>query len=171
MEKIKIYLSGPDRLKKDAEELFKKKKELCEKYGFELLEYPQDLYKAKDSLENNERIAKQRLELIRECDVLIADTIDFRSFLEPYSESAFELGIGFGLFKKLYCYMPDTRLCHERYSGTKTLKDGKSYVDENGIGFEPGPVNLMLEYGAKLVKGDLEDALKTVAADFGKGWK
>ena len=63
----KVYLSGPDRLKKDALRLFEEKKKLCEKYGFELLEYPKELFKAKDSAENNELIARKRLELIKEC--------------------------------------------------------------------------------------------------------
>ena len=153
----KVYLSGPDRLKKDALSLFEEKKKLCEKYGFELLEYPKELFKAKDSPENNELIARKRLELIKECDIIIADTVDFRSFLEPYSETGFELGAGYALGKKMYCYMPDTRVCRERYTG------------ENGIGFEPGPVNLMLEYSSTIVEGGLEDALKVAAEDLEKG--
>ena len=165
----KVYLSGPDRLKKDALRLFEEKKKLCEKYGFELLEYPKELFKAKDSAENNELIARKRLELIRECDIIIADTVDFRSFLEPYSETGFELGAGYALGKKMYCYMPDTRVCRERYTGEKKYKEGYGYTDENGIGFEPGPVNLMLEYSSTIVEGGLEDALNVAAEDLKKG--
>jgi len=169
MEKKKVYLSGPDRLRKDRIERFKEYKKLCESYGFELLEYPIELFKAKDSKENSCRIAEKRLQLIRECDVLIADTRDFRSYVEPYSESAFELGMGYGLKKKLYAYMPDNRTCAERYSGNKHLNENGIIVDENGISFEPGPVNLMLEYGAQVIQGNLEDALKKAKADLEGG--
>ena len=158
----KIYLSGPDRLKGNARELFEAKRQLCEKYGFELLMYPEELFAAKDSPENSERIARQRLQLIRDCDILIADTSDFRSFVEPYSESAFELGIGYGLEKRLYSYMPDARTCAQRYSGEKKYKEGYGETDADGIGFEPGPLNLMLEYGSEVIEGDLETVLKKI---------
>lgn len=169
MEKKKVYLSGPDRLKKDRVALYKEKKKLCEKYGFEMLEYPEEVFRVKDSVENNLKVAQKRLELIKECDIIIADTVDFRSFVEPYSEVGFEMGVGYGLGKKMYCYMPDARLCRERFPGEKKFVEGKGYTDQNGVGFEPGPVNLMLEYSATIVEGTLEDALKVVAEDVKKG--
>ena len=73
MKKGKIYLSGPDRLRKDAKEQFEKKKELCESYGFELLEYPCDIYINKDTYDNNVALAKKRLKMIEDCDILIGD--------------------------------------------------------------------------------------------------
>ena len=74
MEKRKIYLSGPERLRKDGKALFEEKKKLCEAYGFAVLDLPEEVYQVKDSLENNRKIAEQRLALIRGCDILIADT-------------------------------------------------------------------------------------------------
>ena len=165
----KIYLSGPDRLKRNGRELFAEKKELCERYGFEVLEYPDEIYKEKDSFENNYEIAKKRLELIKECDIFIGDTNDFRAFVEPFGETALETGMAYGLEKKVYCYMKDARTCQERYSGEKKYDDSiKKWTDENGIGFEPGPLNLMLEYGGKIVEGGLEDALKQIVKDLGE---
>ena len=169
MEKTKIYLSGPDRLLKGARELFRQKKALCERYDFELLEYPDELFELKDSFENSQRIAYERLVLLKKCDVVIADARDFRSYVEPYSETAFELGMGYALGKKLYSYMPDARVCQERYSGEKHYDERNRLVDENGISFEPGPLNLMLEYSSTIVEGDLEDALKKVREDLRKG--
>ena len=166
MERKKVYLSGPERLRKDAKARFKEKKKLCESYGFELLEYPEDVFLVKDSFENSQRVAEKRLELIRECDLLIADTRDFRAYVEPFGETALEMGMGFAYGKKMYCYMPDARLCDARYKGEKKYnEEAKRWEDENGIGFEPGPLNLMLEYSAKIVEGDLEDALKAARED------
>ncbi len=169
MERKKVYLSGPDRLKKNNRELFKEKKELCEKYGFEMIEYPDGLFEMKDTLENNRKIAEERLHLLKGCDILIADTRDFRSYVEPYSECAFELGMAYALGKKLYAYMPDKRVCQERYSGEKIVKEDGSMTDLDGISFEPGPLNLMLEYSADIVEGDLEAALKKAKNDLLKG--
>ena len=166
MERKKVYLSGPDRLKKDGKVRFEEKKKLCESYGFVLLEYPEDVFLVKDSFENSRKVAEKRLELIRECDLLIADTRDFRAYVEPFGETALEMGMGFACGKPMYCYMPDARLCDARYAGEKKYnEEAKRWEDENGIGFEPGPLNLMLEYSAKIVEGDLEDALKAARED------
>ena len=168
MKKGKIYLSGPDRLRKDAKERFEKKKELCESYGFELLEYPCDIYINKDTYDNNVALAKKRLKMIEDCDILIGDVNDFRAYVEPFGETALEFGIAYGFGKKIYGYMKDARNCAQRYSGEKTYdEENKRWTDKDGIGFEPGPVNLMLEYGGKIIEGDLEDALKLA----GKEWE
>ena len=169
MERKKIYLSSPDRLLKDARKLYQEKKELCEKYGFQLLDLPDELFEMKDSFENNQKTAKKRLELMKQCDIMIADTRDFRSFVEPYCEPAFELGMAYALKKKLYSYMPDTRVCEKRYSGETHLNENGRVVDPDGISFEPGPVNLMLEYSSCIVEGDLEAALKKAREDLEKG--
>ena len=170
MERKKIYVSGPDRLRKDAKDLFAEKKALCEKYGFELLEFPEEAYRMKDSFENSRACAEKRLELMKQCDILIADTRDFRSYVEPYGETALEMGMAYALGKKLYSYMPDARVCEERYSGEKFTKEGyNGLVDKDGISFEPGPLNLMLEYSSKIVEGTFEDALKAAEEDLRKG--
>ncbi len=169
MEKKKIYLSGPDRLRKNARDLFKEKKQLCEKYGFELLEYPDELFDLKSDPKDSLPLAEKRLELLKQCDIMIADTRDFRSYVEPYSECALELGMAYALGKKLYSYMPDTRICDDRYSGEKHLNENGRLVDKDGISFEPGPLNLMLEYSSCIVEGDLETALRKVCEDLQKG--
>ena len=166
MNKGKVYLSGPDRLLKDRVERFAGYEKLCEKYDLILLKYPEELFKFSDTLENNRKIAEERIRLIKECDIIIANAMDFRSYVEPYSEVGLELGIAFSLGKKLYCYVPDLRTCAERYPGTTHVNENGKTVDENGIGFEPGPLNVMLEQSSKLIKGDLEDALKVAHDDY-----
>ena len=163
--KYKIYLSGPDRLLKNAKEVFDHYSQLCEEYGFELLRLPEELFNHNSDYQTGFNLAKKRLELIKEADIIVADTMDFRSYVEPYSESAFELGVGFGLKKKLYCYMLDTSTCAERYVLEKKVDENGRVTDENGISFEPGPVNLMLEYSSKVVQGSFEDVLKVIHKD------
>ncbi len=166
MAKRKVYLSGPDRLKKNARDLFEQKKKLCEMYGFELPEYPEGFYELKGTLEENEALAQKRLRMIEDCDVFIADVNDFRAYVEPFGETALEMGIAYGYDKKMYAYMKDTSVCSIRYAGKKEYdEENKSWKDENGIGFEPGPVNLMLEYSAKIVEGGLEEALQAAKED------
>ena len=91
MTKRKVYLSGPDRLKKNARDLKKKKKKLCEKYGFILTDYPEDLFELKGTLEENRTLAEKRLQMIEDCDVFIADVNDFRAYVEPFGETALEM--------------------------------------------------------------------------------
>lgn len=162
----KIYLSSPERLRKDRREIYERYGELCRNYGFVLLKMPDDLFLAQDTVQNSRKVAEKRLELIRECDIIIADARDFRSFLEPYSECGFELGIAYGLNKLLYAYMPDKRNYADRYTGEKHRNEKGIMVDENGISFEPGPLNVMLEYGCRqIIEGDLEAALKVISDD------
>lgn len=164
--KYKIYLSGPDRLLKNASEIFDNYSRLCEEYGFELIKMPEELFNHNSDYQTCLSLAKKRLELIKQADIIIADTMDFRSHVEPYSESAFELGAGFGLKKKLYCYMLDTRTCADRYVLEKKVNEQGVITDENGITFEPGPVNLMLEYSSTVIQGSFEDVLKQAKKDF-----
>ena len=165
----KVYLSGPDRLRWNNESLFEEKRRLCESYGFEMMEFPKALFACKDSLENNIALAKFRLKMIEDCDLMIADTVDFRSYVEPFAETALEIGMAYAYDKKIYAYMPDIRVCKDRYAGEKIVeKETGNCTDKDGIGFEPGPVNLMLEYSCKIVEGNLEDALKAAREDFDK---
>lgn len=130
-----------------------------------VLDMPEELFNHKSSKEVGINLAKERLNLIKQADIIVSNTMDFRSHVEPYSESALELGIGYGLKKELYCFMPDIRNCAERYQGEKHINQQGNLVDENGISFEPGPLNLMLEYSCKIVEGSFEDALKAIKQD------
>ncbi len=161
-----IYLSGPDRLLPDGKERMKKAAELCDKYGFDTVPVPDTLFIHSSSREEGIALAKERLAGIASCDLIIADTRDFRDLLEPYGETSMELGYAWGMGKKLYCYMKDARSCADRYPGTRHKNEKDFWVDENGISFEPGPLNLMLVSPSTVVEGGLEEALKAASADF-----
>ena len=62
--------------------------------------------------------------------------------------------------------MADARACSDRYPGIRHKNEKGTWVDENGIGFEPGPLNLMLNSPSTVVEGSLEDALKVAHTDF-----
>ena len=160
-----IYLSGPKHLLKDGKEQFLKDKALCEQYGFNVLEPPEELYNPHSSKQDGIELAKKRQKLIEVCDIVIGQCDDFRSLLEPYGEVSFEFGYAFALDKKIYAYMKDARTCAERYP-LKKLKNEKGVeTDEMGITFEPGPLNVMLYAPAIIVEGDLQDCLKKIKED------
>ena len=161
-----VYLSGPARLLPDGKAVLQEMAELCGRYGFDTVTQPDALFDHRSTKEEGEALAKERLALIASCDLIIADTGDFRDLLEPYGETSMELGYAWGLGKKLYCYMADARSCADRYTGERHKNEKDNWVDENGIGFEPGPLNLMLNSPSTVVEGGLEDALRAASADF-----
>jgi len=102
MSAPKLYLSSPERLHKNGAAWYAEAAELAARYGFELLPLPEAAFCPTSSREEGAALAKQRCELIAQCDLLIADTRDFRNELEPHAEAGYELGYAFGLEKKLY---------------------------------------------------------------------
>lgn len=160
-----IYLSGPKHLLKDGKQQFEKDKALCEAYGFEVLDVPEALFNPHSTKEEGIKLAKQRQELIEKCDIIIGQTDDFRSLLEPYGEVAFEFGYAFAFNKKIYAYMKDTRIYSERYPLKKLVDEKGNETDEMGISFEPGPLNVMLDAPSIKVEGTLEDCLKKIKED------
>ena len=167
MSAPKLYLSSPERLHKNGAAWYAEAAELAARYGFELLPLPEAAFCPTSSREEGAALAKQRCERIAQCDLLIADTRDFRNELEPHAEAGYELGYAFGLEKKLYCYMPDARTCTERYGrAVPSQTEEGVMLHEDGMSLEPGPLNLMLFSPAAVVQGGLEDALKRAAQDF-----
>lgn len=164
-KRLKVYLSGPEHLLPNGKEVLEEMYALCEQYGFDPIHLPDALFDPGSSFEEGVRIAEERRNQIGGCDVIFANTMDFRDTTEPYGETSFELGYAWRLGKKLYCYMPDARGCDQRYPGEKHQNESGRWVDENGIGFEPGPLNLMLHSPSVIVEGTLEDALKRAVED------
>ena len=155
----KVYLSGPDRLLPDGKRRREEKAELCGKYGFEVDPLPDAYFDPLLPPEKQRELALLRIQRIRECDAVIADVNDFRFSVEPYGESAMELGIAYPLGKRMICYMDDVRSCGERYPGPKLRNEKGRYTDMDGNGFEPTCLNLMLSQSAEVVEGGLEEAL------------
>ena len=162
--KPKVYFSGPEHLLPNGKEVLEGMYALAAEYGFEALPLPEETFQPKSTFEEGQALAAKRRELIRQCDVLIANTKDFRNPIEPYGETSFELGCGYYWDKKLVCYMPDARNCADRWPFAKHKNEDDRWVDEKGISFEPGALNLMLNSPSRIVEGTVEDALKAAKA-------
>ncbi|MBR5501976.1 MAG: nucleoside 2-deoxyribosyltransferase [Oscillospiraceae bacterium] len=167
MSAPKLYICSPQRLAKDGAAWYADAAALAERYGFSLLMPPAAAFCPKSTREEGKALAAARLALMQQCDLLMADTRDFRNELEPHAEAGFALGFAHGLGKKLYCYMPDARTCTERYGKAvaSTTEEGV-WLHQDGMSLEPGALNLMLTGPALVVEGGLEDALKRAAQDF-----
>lgn len=161
----KIYLATIEHLRKDGKQRYEQYHLLAQQYGYQLLTMPEDYFALTLSSERATELAKQKLQLLKESDIVICDTNDFRCDNEPMGEASLTLGIGYGLKKKCYCYMKDVRNHAQRYTGKTTINQQGRLVDENGAFFENDPLNLMLYYSAKLVPGDFEDCLKVIKED------
>ena len=164
--KKKVYLSGPSHLLRNGKEIYEKMYKLCEDYGFEVLRQPEELFNPKSSYEEGLLLARKRGELIKQCDLIIADCNDMYGSVEPYGETAFELGFAYGLEKKLYCYIADKSYCEVRFKGEKSMGPNGRLIDKDGITFEPQTLNVMLDNPSTIVEGGLEEALKQARKDF-----
>lgn len=104
---IKIYLAGPDVFRKNAVEHLNNLKEICSKYGFiglapldNVIEIPEE---DRFSPIHSQLIFKANVDLIRECDVIISNILPFRGACVD-DGTAWELGFGYALGKRLYGY-------------------------------------------------------------------
>lgn len=107
MRKLKIYLAGPDVFRANAIEHLNSLKELCDKYNFIGLA-PLDntieiAEKDKGTPLHSNLIFKSNVSLIRQCDVIIANIIPFRGACAD-DGTAWEIGFGYALGKKIYGY-------------------------------------------------------------------
>lgn len=141
---MKIYIAGPDVFEKDAVEIGRKYKNLCEQYGHTGL-YPLD-----NECSSSKEIYTGNVALIDDADAVIANGNEFRGEMDV--GTAFEVGYAAAKNKKIIIYMDDVSALIEKY-GTE---------DENGRVVEDFgyPLNLMLAESSQIIKGNFEDALK-----------
>lgn len=170
---MKIYLAGPDVFRENAIEHLNGLKELCKQYKFEglapldnVIEIPEcDKFTPKHS----NLIFKANFDLIKECDVIIANIVPFRGACID-DGTAWEIGCGFAFGKKIYGY---SKLCNKSLVEiTKDLWDMNDYHgDRNGYGTEfsivenfGNGVNLMICDSIKESGGEIcetfEDCLR-----------
>jgi nucleoside 2-deoxyribosyltransferase len=105
---LKIYLAGPDVFLPDAIEVGRRKRELCEEYGFEGL-FPIDTGSAKDDAVE---IFRANCALMRRADVGLLNLTPFRG---PSADAGtvFELGHLFALGKPAFGYSSDEKVARE----------------------------------------------------------
>ncbi|CCW65044.1 unnamed protein product [Phytomonas sp. EM1] len=94
-------------------------------------------------------IRNANIDMIKECDAIIADLSPFRSY-EPDCGTAFEVGYAAALGKQLIVFTSDLRSMPEKYGSTK---------DSDGLTVEDFslPFNLMLSDGNPIF-GSFEEA-------------
>ncbi len=141
---MKIYIAGPDVFEKNALEIGRKYKALCESYGHTGL-FPLD-----NECSDSKEICEANIRLINESDVVIANGNEFRGEMDV--GTAFEIGYAAAKNKIIIIYMNDTSSLVEKYG--KEDEQGRT-VEDFGL-----PLNLMLSESAVIVKGTFEDALK-----------
>lgn len=143
---MKIYIAGPDVFEKNAVEIGRKYKALCEKYGHTGL-FPLD-----NECSSSKEICQANIALINESDVIIANGNEFRGEMD--TGTAFEIGYAAAKNKKIIVYMDDTSSLVEKYG--REDEKGRN-VEDFGL-----PLNLMISESATIVKGNFEDALITL---------
>jgi nucleoside 2-deoxyribosyltransferase len=161
-----VYLACSDRYDQSAEELYAVRKEICSRYGFEVIT-PLDEASGNLSAASDDPYAKayqtfdRWQQHVRSCDIILADLNDFHG-MEPNSDVAFECGMAWQLGKKCFGYMDDTTVMRKRiphYGGDKNYKDICGYEVEN---FNY-PVNLMFASSMPVLEGDFEAIVKRVS--------
>ena len=107
MKAYKIYLAGPDVFRHNAIEKLNSLKQLCEEQGFEGLAPLDNVIEvstqdAGTSVHSN-LIFKANLEMIKKCDVIIANLDPFRGACID-DGTAWEIGCGYALGKLIIGY-------------------------------------------------------------------
>lgn len=149
----KIYLAGPDVFRNNALEHFKVLKDICKKYGFIGLS-PFDnenfngiLY----SKEHSISIFNSNINLIKECDIIIANLNPFRG---PNVDdgTAWEIGCAYILDKLIYGYTNTfNETLKQRTNNNYDLK--KQLEFSNVESFANNSVNLMIQESIELSGG------------------
>jgi nucleoside 2-deoxyribosyltransferase len=104
----KIYLAGPDVFLPNAKEHGEMLKKQCQEFGYEGL-FPLDNEIQGNTLEEIAlNIKKANIELINECDIIVANLSPFRG-PEPDSGTVWEVGYAQALGKTVIGYSNDMR--------------------------------------------------------------
>jgi len=164
---LKIYIAGPDVFEKDSIEIGKRLVDLCTQYGFEGL-YPLD--NVVDFSQKKKKIALDIYEanalMIKESDIVIANLNSFRG-KEADSGTVWECGYAFGLEKKVYGYMRETKNYIEQFNSNEKRSFEACSTDlENRIieDFDH-PINLMIACSCEeIIAGSFEDVLKQLCS-------
>jgi nucleoside 2-deoxyribosyltransferase len=154
-ENMKVYLAGPDVFREDAVEFGNKLKKRCEEYGMEgLFPLDNEIPNFKNDKDTAMRIFQGNVNMIKECDVVLANMDLFRG---PGMDSgtAWEMGMAFAMSKTVIGYKNDSNDLK-----TNTLKADVSRTPEYPVIEDFGlHDNLMLELCCEVIASNFEDAL------------
>nr|WP_321304873.1 nucleoside 2-deoxyribosyltransferase [uncultured Sphaerochaeta sp.] len=162
--KTRVFLSGPDRYRQNAEDLYQVMKELCAQSGFvgiSPLDGLPELNDVVDPYERAYRMWKHSQELLASCDIFLGDLQDYHGW-EPLNDTAFEAGLAWRLGKRCFCYMPDTRIMRDRIPNIEGLDVAGNIIENFNF-----PVNLMFSASMPILEGDLVTVLAQMSAQLG----
>ncbi|CCW68218.1 unnamed protein product [Phytomonas sp. Hart1] len=146
MSQKKIYIAGPEVFLSDGGTAYYDKVR-------ELLSAKQviPMICTDNKISGALNIRNANIDMIKECDAIIADLSPFRSH-EPDCGTAFEVGYAAARGKQILVYTSDLRSMTEKYGGTK---------DADGLTIEDFslPFNLML-YDGTPIFGSFEEAFE-----------
>lgn len=157
----KIYLAGPDVFREKPGEFFNEIKEKLKFIGFEAL-VPHDTDLIMSSIPPHEfslKIYKNNMEMIDQCDIVLANIIPFRG---PSADvgTVFEMGYAKGIGKRVLAYSEWLDLNYKTRifidSGLLNLVGSRYPAIED---FKLTD-NLMVVYGAEKIFSSLDDVLK-----------
>jgi nucleoside 2-deoxyribosyltransferase len=147
-----VYLAGPEVFLKNAKEIGEQKKALCRKYGFEGI-FPLDNEvdtKGKSPSEVGFCISDVNENLIRKCDIVVANLTPFRGISADVG-TVFEMGFAHALGKKVFAYTnaaaPFTERTVKALEGKVSRSSDGKLRDAQGMFIEENCLadNLMLD--------------------------
>jgi len=130
----KIYIAGPDVFLPDAKEHGEILKNRCLEYNFKGL-FPLDNELTANSKEELAKAIKDaNIQLIKSCDIVIANLSPFRG-PEPDSGTVWEVGFAQALDKQVVGYSSDMRDLKSKTQNILGLKSS-SQIDMDGLEIE-----------------------------------
>jgi nucleoside 2-deoxyribosyltransferase len=167
--KLKAYLAGPDVFLPNAVEIGRRKIARCARFGIDA-RYPLDNEVGNLGSRRQMAMTISRLneELIRGCDIVIANLTPFRSpSVDP--GTAFEIGYARALEKRVFGYSASAATLLERTRAFLDLgHDAAVDADENAIEDFGLHDNLMIDGAIEACGGEIvtvpENALAAMAA-------
>lgn len=170
----KIYLAGPDVFFQDANAHFEALETACLERGMQGMR-PSDGGLSKGITGTRHQIAHRiyqaNMELIHECDGIIANLMPFRGQIEPDSGTCFEIGAAIALGKPVGGYLTDGL---DHYADKVARHFGSLPRDAMGLVFDKEfgmmieefdlPVNLMIACSSSL-HVSMESALDQMKVD------
>ena len=134
--------------------------QICRTYGFDPA-----LPERGENPGQAESAYQKTLKRIENCDIITADMNGFRGY-EPDGGICFMVGLGYALGKRLYLYVDDEKGPTGHYPYT-SLDENGVIIDKDGIFVSQldQPVNLMLGCSSKVVIGDFENCIRTIASE------
>jgi nucleoside 2-deoxyribosyltransferase len=169
---MNLYLAGPEVFLPDANRKLEEMKIQCKQKGLiGLSPFDSILNSGEKGIPQARKIFQGNIKLIQESDIVVANCNPFRGAVVD-DGTAFEIGYGFALGKKIFGYIDKKKSLPEIVKNKiKTLPHSSGYaIDEDGylVNEDFGnTVNLMLEFsieksGGKLVEGNFLDCLDII---------